>query len=332
MDARWAALLLLVTFVAGCSGDADPETAGDTQDDAAFEELGAKATAITGIIRGVVVDDRIAPIEGADITLTGADTNRSAVSDGEGRFAFADLQPGTYFLLASTLLHLESRTAVEVVAGVDEPPIAKLQLERRFSQEPFVEPYKYDGFIFCNQAGIVYGTAPCVTDFSGLASSDIPEAARPCVEGVRCCTAAGCFPELRRVQSETRGFTQALGAGWQTLVWEMQWTETSDTFTQLGVTVSYNETERCACHNFASLGSESPFRLQIDLGVDHENSASAEPELIPPEGLPAMYFFVGVRDGPAVAYSQQFDLFVHFFYYGVPPEGWSFTAGDSVPF
>ena len=33
----------------------------------------------------------------------------------------------------------------------------------------------------------------------------------------------------------------------------------------------------------------------------------------------------------ALAFSQQFTVFMHFFYYGKPPEGWSLVAGAPEP-
>lgn len=330
MDVRWAALLLVVPVLAGC---ADKGPKADSTSDT-FDDLDLEATATTGVIRGVVVDERIVPVADATINLGGAAEQREATSDGEGRFAFDGLEPGTYFLTAKHLLYTEVQTTVEVVAGISEPAITKVLLVRKFSQDPFHEQHAHDAFIQCNQAGAYYASAPCVTDFTGIAMGYWPGAAgaRPCPPGRQCCTAAGCAQELRRIQEENRGFHVTLGPGWQTLIYEMTWKESSDTFSALGLTVSYNETERCACHNYASTGSAAPYRLQIDLGVDHPNSNPTEPQLIPPEGLPAMYYFIGARSSPALVINQKVQLFSTFFHFGVPEEGWSFIAGDPFPF
>lgn len=323
------ASLLALTVLAGCTGGGDggdPQSTGEAG--ASFDDIDVEATATTGIIRGVVVDDRIVPVEGAEVAVTGADFNRSMATDAEGRFALDGLQPGTYFIAAKSPLHNEQQTTHEVVAGDNDPKTVKIQLTRLFSQEPFVEPFKATGFIQCNQAGVYYGSAPCVTDFTGIVSGPL--------SGVGPCTPAGCAPQLRTVQSENRGFHTAVGAGWQRLIFEMQWDESSDTFNRLGITVSYNATQRPASHNYMSVGSTSPLRAELVLGVDHENSNAVEPELLVPEGRPDLYYFVGVRQDqfpiPNVAINQQFEIFTHFFYYGIPPEGWSFIAGDPMPF
>ena len=325
MLVRTSIALLLLTVLAGCSGSGPKD--GAAADTADFSDLDVEATATTGVIRGIVVDERIIPIDGASVGVTGAGLQRNATSDAEGRFAFGELEPGTYFLHVSSLLHSSVQTSVEVVAGLSEPPVLKVQLARKFAQEPFVEQYKHDGFIQCNQAGVYYATAPCITDFTS--------AVGPNVNGTGPCTASGCAHQLRQVQDEERGFHVAVSPGWQTLIWEMTWEESSDTFERMGLTVSYNVTQRCACHNYLSVGSANPLRAQLDVGVDHENSNDNEPDLLYPEGRPDLYYFVGVRTGPypvALAVNQQFQLFANFFYYGVPPAEWSFIEGDPMPF
>src|SRR5688572_24733399 len=152
-----AAAVVLIVLLAGCSGGGEGAEAADD----GFDDLEVEVSATTGAIRGIVVDERITPIEGAGITLRGPNVEQTATSDAEGRFSFSTLAPGTYFLEVASLLHQSAQTTVDVVAGVAEPPITKVLLSRLFTQEPFVEQYKHDGFIQCNQAGIGYATAPC---------------------------------------------------------------------------------------------------------------------------------------------------------------------------
>ena len=318
-------LLACATVLAGCAAETGaPPPSGD---DPGFEDIDLQVTETTGAIRGIVVDERIVPIQGATIVATGAALERTAESDEEGRFVFAGLEPGTYFLAATSPLHTGSQTSAEVVAGVEEPPLTRILLERLFDQEPFVEQQKFDGFIQCNQAGVYYGSAPCITDFTGVAGGAL--------NGTGPCTQAGCAPQLRRVLTEQRGFRTAVGPGWQSMVLEMTWQESSDTFDRMGVTFSYNETQRPASHWYARSDSTSPLRMEIKAGVVDETH-QGEPEMIPVEGHPDLYYFVGVRQStfpvPSVAVNQQFQVFQTTFYFALPPEGWSFVNNDPLPF
>jgi hypothetical protein len=46
-----------------------------------------------------------------------------------------------------------------------------------------------------------------------------------------------------------------------------------------------------------------------------------------------MFGATAANGAPAsVVISQQFTVYTHIFYYGKPPEGWSFVAGDEPPF
>jgi hypothetical protein len=315
--------LVLASFLAGCTGGGPSAAEEDP-----FAGVQLQVSSTTGGIRGIVVDERITPISGATIDLTGANVAQTAKSDEEGRFSFSNLAPGTYFLAVSSTLHLPAQTSVDVVAGEAEPPITKVLLNRLFSQQPFSEQTKVDGFIQCNQAGVYYGSAPCVTDFTGVVGGDL--------EGtVPGCTPAGCAPQLRRVLTEQRGFRTAVGPGWQRIILEMSWQETSETFDRMGITFSYNETQRPASHWYARSDSTSPLRMEIKTGEVDETHQD-EPEMIPPEGHPDLYYFVGVRQSafpvPNVAVNQQFQLFQTNFYYGLPPEGWAIVNGDALPF
>lgn len=322
MKGPLAILLLLAGGLAGCAdaGEADPVEGTE------FDDLDVRVSATTAAVVGIVVDERIVPVVGAQVALTGAGVERAMATDGQGRFAFADLAAGTYFLGASSPAHTPAQTSVEAVAGAEPAPV-KLLLTRLFQQDPFVEQRKFDGFIQCNQAGIYYGSAPCITDFTGAAGGTL--------NGTAGCTQAGCAPQLRRVLTEQRGFRTAVDGGWQSIVLEMTWQESSETFRRMGITFSYNETQRPASHWYARSDSESPLRMEIKAG-EPDDTSQGEPDMIPPEGHADLYYFVGVRQDmfpvPAVALNQNFQVFQTTFYYAIPPEGWSIVNGDPLPF
>lgn len=136
-----ALLLLVAGGLAGCSsGPKEEEPAGD----------GAlPVTDTTGGIRGLVVDQSVVPVPGALITLSGG---RNTTSDEAGRFNFTGLQPGDYFLSAGKPGFTGVQVAATVVAGVAEPPIVKVLLERLTTAQPYLDHFKLDGFYECAQA------------------------------------------------------------------------------------------------------------------------------------------------------------------------------------
>src|SRR5688500_17265416 len=98
------ALPLLAAVLAGCSGS--PSSPGEigveSQPPEAVRSNETMAALFTpspktrGHLAGVVVDEAIRPIEGAQVRLPGLDLERK--SDRDGSFGFVDLHPGPYFL------------------------------------------------------------------------------------------------------------------------------------------------------------------------------------------------------------------------------------------
>lgn len=315
MKAFLAAAFLSALVLAGCSSGSGSPAADDADD---FDDLGVAPTATTGVILGVVVDASISPIAEAAIEVNGDGGPFSATSDEQGRFAVGDLRPGTYLLKVSHLLYLPAQTSAEVVAGKADPPVMRVQLERQFSQEPYMETLKFEGFITCGfNAGTV---APCVTDFTQL----LP----PC--------GGGCFPELRTIMGDRRDYVTYIGAGWQQLIIEMTWEPSAQaTSTDMGFVVSHpNRTG--AAHSFGQAQGPSPLRWQADVGEEADGAASQEPTTIPAEGWPDLLVFSNVRASDdqqaAATVNQRFTIYQNNFYYGRPPEGWSFVNGDEPPF
>lgn len=299
---RLLAGLLLLPLLAGCASP-QSDTAG-----AAFA-----ATATTGVIHGVVVDERIVPIVDATIHLTGNQANQSAASDAEGRFAFGGLAPGTYFLAATSLVHDAAQTSVTVVAGDPEPPVTSLQLSRRFQQDPYVEAWKYDGFIQCGY-DLTFMSSVCVNDYTHFV-------------GPYTCTECEHLFDRRSTNFEA-------SAGWQTLVFEMTWIPTAQgTSPEMRGVVSHFP--RSASHWYCSAAGADPVTIRIDIGVACDDQQD-EPALIPAEGLPNLHFFAAVNAAEdsfaAVGVSQQFSVYGHHFYYGSAPADWSFIRGDPFPF
>src|SRR5688572_23928185 len=95
-------VLMTVPLLAGCTGgSADAQDKGiEELEEQAAKDVDVQATADTGVIRGIVVDEVIRPIEGATVRLmvTPPVTTKTSATGG---FGFEELEPGTYFVKIS---------------------------------------------------------------------------------------------------------------------------------------------------------------------------------------------------------------------------------------
>ena len=71
----------------------------------------------TGEISGTVTDESGGVLPGVTVTVTGTDTTRLDVSDGEGRYEIADLAPGPYGVQAVLPGFRSDTSSVTVSAG-----------------------------------------------------------------------------------------------------------------------------------------------------------------------------------------------------------------------
>lgn len=299
-------------LIAGCS---DPASKKAAETD--FSDVDINVSETTGAIRGIVVDERITPVAAAVITLTGSDP-RSTMTDDQGRFVFDELEPGTYFMHVRSPMHKEVQSSVDVEAGVAEPPLTRIQLQRLFEQEPFMTQVDHDGFFECSQEGAswYYSSSTCVAGVVGPLST---------------------MPPFNSIGTQDREWHSDVLAGWQTMVFEMTWKPTSQsTSTRMGMVVSTYKPERSGSHWFAEFEGGSPVRGQLDVGVEHESASGEDPEQVPTEGMSQMSYFVSVRApdnvSPGIAINQAFKVYLSMFHYGRPPEGWAVVNGDSDPF
>jgi hypothetical protein len=116
--ARWLAVMLMSLGLAGCAAGGD---GSEEADDLAVSDLGLEATATTGIIRGVVVDEAIRPLPGVRVTLVVEGETKQTESNDAGAFGFDSLPPGTYFLKAERFGFESIQQAAEVKAGDSQP-------------------------------------------------------------------------------------------------------------------------------------------------------------------------------------------------------------------
>jgi Carboxypeptidase regulatory-like domain/TonB-dependent Receptor Plug Domain len=100
-----------------------------------------------GSVVGTAADQTSAMLPGVTVTMRGADATYTAVTDGQGRFRFLNLAPGTYVLTASlsgftTVIH--ERVVVEVGKHVEIPLAMKLAPQNETvtvsADSPVVDP------------------------------------------------------------------------------------------------------------------------------------------------------------------------------------------------
>ena len=312
-----AVAVLAAAALAGCSGGGDSPVADEPGQ---FDDLGVKPTATTGVLLGVVVDEAIRPVEGARVEVTKPDGAAvEETTDAEGRFAFGGLEPGTYFLKVRHSQFLPTQSSAEVAAGVEEPPVVRVQLTRLFTQEPYAEIIKFDGYIACAYSFFVGST--CVNDYTRLAG------AVPGCEG-------GCLKDhnVSQTAGNIREFRFDLGPGWQAMVMEEYWEPTLDEPASQGtlnfILSFFNRTD--TGHWWAEGEGPSPIRIQVDVGAEGPGAQNAD-EPIPPEGMDDLFVIFGAGSTD-FAVNQPFSFFQTNFYYAIPPEDWSFVNGDPLPF
>lgn len=144
---------LVALFVAGCAESSAP--ALEPVDD------GLVATPTTGIIRGVVVDPAVVPVQGATVDLIG--TGLATTTDADGAFGFDGLEPGSYFLQASKAGFNGTQASAQVVAGDDRPPVVRLLMVADPTALPFIEELQFNGRLACG-AAVFYTSVGCTTN------------------------------------------------------------------------------------------------------------------------------------------------------------------------
>lgn len=124
-------LLLLAALLAGCSQDAEPEVPSLVSD-------------TTGLIRGVVVDPAVVPIEGARVTLQ---DGTSTTTDPSGAFQFTEVPGGVHALIISKQGFSDVASTATVRPADAAPPVLKIQMSPDASTASFVESEVFSGFV-----------------------------------------------------------------------------------------------------------------------------------------------------------------------------------------
>lgn len=307
----WVLTMLALTALAGCAEEA-PEP---VEDDEAFDGLEAQATEDTGIIRGVVLDPAIVPIEGATVRIEGNDM--TTVSNEAGAFAFSGLTPGTYFLSIERLGFQSTQSSADVVAGDSAPPVVKIQMIPDPTTVPFASTFVYDAYIQCSESVIVVGySGGCDNNFLVNYEKDV----------------LGRTPDF--AQSEMLwDSTQALGE-WMNVMYSSPGDG--------ALLFNYVEDEgpsplviRANQTLMLDNGVVDDYPLQVrifnsgiegsDLGRDYGDPVDGDNCIERP-------VLGGCTTGIGATVDQVLTVYTHAFYNFLPDEGWQFSVdGDPVP-
>lgn len=299
--------------LAGCGGAGAPEPVTEDLHLPALE-----ATATTGVIRGVVVDDAIRPLANATVTVRGdGGVNRTSVTGADGFFGFKGLAPGTWFVAATKLAHEPAQATTEVVAGVGEPPVVRLMLSFVPSEAPYAVSFKVEGFVEC----IVPGANVCfILNFY------------PCL-------LAGYCDNVTNDNSVFHVVDPVVAAqripDWAQI--EMVWESTQALTDWLSIRVSPYSWDDGAGVDDRAQSALSPSPLVFTIN----GTTAADWDLGTSEGFALETFSGGndetcgglpVRACTGVQLNQRVDYFFHLFYGYAPPEGWRFSEdGEALP-
>lgn len=305
------ALLFVATALAGCSDAPAASAPEDT-----FGDLGGKATETTGLIRGVVVDPAIFPIEGATITLVGSETDTTTNAD--GAFVIDGLEPGFHTVRASKLGFVPVQQQVEVVAGVDRPPAVKIQMPRDTEAIPYFVPWVWQGYMVCSTSAVQVCGAPntVVQTF--------------CQGGV---DPFCILPQDITGDDFMEHFDVDKPPTWAQA--EIAWRSTQALGDTLTVFMEAFQLDGLAFEGLGSATGTSP--VVVSAGPERINGTSLGQDGSQFGGLIPLQLrvFAGASEtaGGAVGavVEQGWESFVHIFYGYSPPEGWRFTEDPDVP-
>lgn len=300
------ALLLLAALTSGC---ADPDSGTDSEPDfedaEAFQDI--EVTETTGAIRGVVVDEAIRPL--GNVTIKLVDPVRYANTTGTGTFSFSGLDPGTYFIEASKLGFRGARQSVDVVAGDDDPPVARILLTADGNTAPYVSAQSAAGYVVCGTSLV----AACgVVELPGELACEFVDVCLGSITGDKFGFYLYYEPNATMIQSE------------------MFWDSTQALSTALYLEMEVIE----GCESGASfvdgVSGDSPIYNIVNATEVKEGMIGGTC------GIWHSVFSDGAQGTPVgVTLQQKFEIFSHAFYHYTPAdvgqEGWRFSEDADVP-
>ncbi|MGB1586705.1 MAG: carboxypeptidase-like regulatory domain-containing protein [Thermoplasmatota archaeon] len=303
-------IVLLSVALAGCAEEAGTGTGPDDGDPGSVA-----ATDTTGGIRGVVVDQAIVPIVGADITI--ASTGEATQTDDNGNFVISGLDPGTYFLTVSHPLYDVVQQSVDVEAGVETPAPVKIQLTRVILDDPYASTTAYKGFIFCSMNVVGAYAEECG---EGLGyPCNVPE------------TVFGCGDRIGKNDNNRPGQEWFVDSSFaRSMAVEQIWDPSLEVSASGGGQFRTFVSINWVCDPFC--GDDHRFGVAIMNSPLHFMVTQEMLEAVEFDTETRFTSFTYAADNPGVILEQNYDQFVTVSY-GLPlPEGWSYINGDANPF
>lgn len=314
-----SAFLLLVALVA-------PLVAGCAAQEGPAQDATPQATATTGILHGIVVDEAIRPLSNASVRLNLADGSELATSsDADGGWAFGDLPAGAYFLRTSKLGFFTSQVSANVTAGVPDPERVRIVLLVDPVNLPAVDAYAFDGFLQCSVTLVAARAALC----------NPSQAAGPlCTLPVNVCTAGpenltdDRFLAIHDISRPGLAFLQS----------EMQWTPGSGLGENLKAIPGSRDPATGEINDFRPFEGPSPLVMPMDgdvanalfLGNGKEYTLRVFSGYVDGTAPPCLPSPAGCQWGVGLAFNQRFTILTHAFYGFTPPADWQFGR-DGLP-
>ncbi|HUR61108.1 MAG TPA: carboxypeptidase-like regulatory domain-containing protein [Candidatus Thermoplasmatota archaeon] len=313
MSKAWMALLLAGSLLAGCSSKATPPDEVD---------LGLRATPTSGVIRGLVVDAAIRPLEGVRVVLPDAG-DRATETNENGLFGFEGVAPGSHFLKVSKAGYADMQQSTQVEAGVDNPPLVKVQMTAVSGLAPYVQVFKWDGFLECALSVIALCGA-----FNGPAC---PQACTPNVTDDQFTSLVPVEKPPQLVQSEVVWQTTTAASD-QLWLWHSRGDIKDGSYNgscncwaqgKSPLLMKTNESVAAAQH----YGTHNQVYLRMFTGSIEGTRNPLNPEGCYP-GSPGPNTYCG---GLGFSVEQDFTVFTHVFYGYLPTPGWRFSEQSEPP-
>lgn len=307
MRILFLAVALMAVTLAGCAEEPNDVV----EDPASFDQFDATATDTTGVIRGIVVDSTITPVPDVTITL---DDTLSVESAEDGAFAFGDVDPGVHVLEIDGIGYVKTSTTVEVEAGVDQPEIVKVLLERDESELPYFEAFTFNGFIQCSGSTPAYRVAIC-----GAVNTvfDILGQAEPLDDEFMTGFAIDTYPDWVQAEMVWES-TQPLGDQ-MTLTVEVSATDGADIGNAAGPSPLVVSADNAT---IAAAGMDtSGWMQQRVFNMEHPLTTPPVPVCDIPNPV---HGGTMCAKGVGMTLDQKFEVFTHNFHGFLPPEGWMF--------